>query len=185
MSMKPAAGRDISSSCPGVAKGLATIAMDRNDITEAALTKLVDNFYERVRLDPMLGPIFDGAVEDWPEHLAKLQSFWSSVMLTSGRYKGQPMPAHLKLGDAVNPAAFERWLAIWGETTASLFPAEAAAALQDKAARIAESLMLGIEFHRARADGRDPMLRTAPPAPAPLCRHEELAERENAARRKG
>ena len=65
-------------------------------IREEELTPLVEEFYARVRADPALGPIFNDAIDDWPEHLGKLTAFWSSVMLTSGRYKGQPVPAHLK-----------------------------------------------------------------------------------------
>ena len=115
-------------------------------ITEEALGRLVGRFYAKVRRDPLLGPVFDSAVEDWPEHLERLQAFWSSIMLTSGRYKGRPLPAHLKHGDSMTSERFERWLALWKETTAELFPAEAAAALQLKAGRIAESLSLGIRF---------------------------------------
>ena len=59
-------------------------------IDEAGLERLVHPFYARVREDAELGPIFNGAIADWPEHLARLTAFWSSVMLTSGRYKGQP-----------------------------------------------------------------------------------------------
>ena len=51
----------------------------------------------------MLGPIFNNAIADWPEHLEKLTAFWSSVMLTSGRYKGNPMAAHLKHREAIRP----------------------------------------------------------------------------------
>ena len=116
-------------------------------ITEGILKQLVDTFYDRVRRDPLIGPVFDGAIEDWPEHLDKLQSFWSSVMLTSGRYKGRPLPAHIKHGAAISPASFERWLALWRETTDELVDRESAAALQEKAGRIAESLMMGISFH--------------------------------------
>jgi hemoglobin len=115
-------------------------------ITEDALGRLVGRFYAKVRLDTLLGPVFDSAVEDWPEHLERLQAFWSSIMLTSGRYKGRPLPAHLKHADAMTPERFERWLALWEETTAELFPADAAAALQLKASRIAESLSPGIRF---------------------------------------
>ena len=115
-------------------------------ITEEALGRLVERFYAKVRRDALLGPVFDSAVEDWPEHLERLQAFWSSVMLTSGRYKGRPLPAHLKMGEAMTAERFGRWLALWEETTAELFPAEAAAALQLKAGRIAESLSLGIRF---------------------------------------
>ena len=117
-------------------------------ITEETLKLLVDTFYARVREDDLIGPVFNGAIDDWPGHLERLQAFWSSVMLTSGRYKGRPLPAHIKHGDAINPAAFERWLGLWRETTSELFDADVAAALQEKAERIAESLSLGIAYHR-------------------------------------
>ena len=120
----------------------------RSPITEESLKLLVDTFYARVRQDELIGPVFNGAIDDWPEHLERLQAFWSSVMLTSGRYKGRPLPAHIKHGDAINPAAFERWLGLWRETTSELFDADVAAALQEKAERIAESLSLGIAYHR-------------------------------------
>ena len=50
-------------------------------ISEEALGQLVQRFYARVRQDPLIGPVFNDAISDWPEHLQKLQAFWSSVML--------------------------------------------------------------------------------------------------------
>lgn len=119
-------------------------------ITEESLAELVPAFYARVREDELIGPLFNAAVDDWDEHLGKLTAFWSSVMLTSGRYKGSPMVAHLRHVDAIKPVMFERWLEIWAETTRDLMPPEAAAALQGKAGRIAESLQLGLNFHANR-----------------------------------
>jgi hemoglobin len=126
------------------------ISMSDNAITEERLRALIPLFYERVRRDPLIGPVFERAIQDWPEHLDRLADFWSSVMLTSGRYKGRPLPAHVRHGDAITPDAFVRWLALWRETTDEVMPAPAAAAMQEKAARIAESLSLGIEFARGR-----------------------------------
>jgi hemoglobin len=120
-------------------------------MTELQLTELVHNFYGRVREDETLGPVFSDAIADWPHHLGKMVDFWSSVMLTSGRYKGRPLPAHIKHSDRIPSAAFDCWLALWTQTTNELFEPEPAAALQDKAERIAESLQLGIAF--ARGDG--------------------------------
>jgi hemoglobin len=120
-------------------------------ITEEALGMVVERFYSRIRLDPLLGPIFNDAVHDWAEHLGRLTDFWSSVMLTSRRYKGRPLPAHLKHADAITPEAFERWLGLWQAATNELLPPDAAAALQVKAARIAESLSLGILYARKAA----------------------------------
>ena len=119
-------------------------------ITEESLAELVPAFYARVREDELIGPLFNSAIHDWDEHLGKLTAFWSSVMLTSGRYKGSPMMAHLLHVDAIKPAMFESWLEIWAETTADLMPPEAAIAMQAKANRIAESLQLGLSFHAQR-----------------------------------
>ena len=116
------------------------------EIDEAGLERLIPLFYARVREDSLLGPVFNDAIEDWPGHLERLVAFWSSVMLTSGRYKGNPMMAHLKHKPHLTPTMFERWLALWAEVTAEAMPPAAAAALQAKAARIAESLQLALFF---------------------------------------
>jgi hemoglobin len=130
--------------------------MKQPSITEESLKVLVDTFYGRVRQDPLLGPVFNGAIDDWPGHLHKLQAFWSSIMLTTGRYKGRPLPAHIKHAEIISPAMFRRWLALWQETTAEILPASAATAMQEKAARIAESLSLGIQFSRDPSMGMPP-----------------------------
>lgn len=88
-------------------------------IDEDALAALVDRFYAQARTDPQLAPVFEGAVQDWPPHLARIADFWSSVMLGSGRYKGNPFAAHVKL--PIQPDMFEAWLALWGETVGELF----------------------------------------------------------------
>lgn len=124
--------------------------VDAAGMTEDQLRALVDRFYARVREDEELGPVFNGEIENWPAHLEKLAGFWSSVMLTTGRYKGSPMAAHLKHRARITPALFERWLALWNETTAEVMPSGAANALQAKAARIAESLQLALFFKLGR-----------------------------------
>jgi hemoglobin len=126
------------------------LAMPIDGIDEDGLRTLIELFYARVRRDPLIGPVFNGAIQDWPDHLDRLQAFWSSVMLTSGRYKGRPLPAHIKHADAITSQSFERWLSLWRRTTDELMPPAAAAALQEKAARIAESLSLGIDFASGR-----------------------------------
>lgn len=124
-------------------------------VTEEGLNRLVTRFYARVRTDEILGPVFNDAVDDWPEHLEKLTAFWSSVMLTSGRYKGTPMAAHLKHRARLTPAMFERWLALWREATAAEMP-DAAPLLQARAARIAQSFQLVLQLDPTSA-GRCPV----------------------------
>ena len=115
-------------------------------ITEQQFEQLVDRFYAKVREDEVLGPVFNAAVQDWPEHLEKLTAFWSSVMLTTGRYKGNPMVAHLKHKSVIEPAMFDRWLQLWRETASEVLDGADAAAVAAKAERIAESLQLGMFF---------------------------------------
>src|SRR3546814_11139195 len=64
----------------------------------------------------------------------------------TGRYKGNPMMMHLKHRARITPELFDRWLALWAETTDELMPPDIAAALQAKAGRISESLQLGMFF---------------------------------------
>ena len=124
-----------------------------DNITELAIAALVERFYSKARRDPMIGPVFIAAVADWDAHLNTLRDFWSSVMLTTGRYKGNPMAAHVK--HPIEPAFFDRWLALWRETAAELFAPPIADRFRDKAERIAESLKLALFFRpgasRARA----------------------------------
>lgn len=119
-------------------------------LTEDHIARLVPAFYARVRHDAVLGPIFNGAIEDWPQHLEKLTAFWSSIMLTSGRYKGQPMIAHVRHERHMTPENFGRWLALWKQTSDELLAPELTAAFQERADRIAESLQLGVQFYRER-----------------------------------
>jgi hemoglobin len=116
-------------------------------VTSQQLAVLVDRFYAKVRADEFIGVVFNAAVADWPEHLEKLARFWSSVMLSTGAYKGDPMAAHTKHAAAIKPEMFDRWLALWADTTAEVCDAATASALQAKAHNIARSLKMGLEFH--------------------------------------
>lgn len=115
-------------------------------MTEAEIARLVDRFYARVRSDPAIGPLFNRHVEDWPEHLERLGAFWSSIMLGSGRYKGSPMAAHLRHASEIAPGMFDRWLELWKEAALETLDGPGAAAVTEKAGRIAESLKLGLFF---------------------------------------
>jgi hemoglobin len=122
-----------------------TEKLDR--ISEEGIRRLVDAFYAKVRCDPELAPIFMRAIPgDWQPHLTRMYAFWSSVMLTTGRYKGNPVVKHLVI-PGIRPHLFERWLALFHETCGELFDDGVGEQFRVKAARIAESLMLAL-FYR-------------------------------------
>ena len=116
-------------------------------IDEAMIGELVDRFYDAVRRDESLGPVFNARVENWDDHLTKLRAFWSSVVLMTGRYKGRPMPVHAAISE-ISDAHFERWLSLFAETAKIVCPPAAAALFVDKSLRIGDSLRLGIAASR-------------------------------------
>lgn len=113
-------------------------------VDEDSLARLVDRFYAAVRSDALIGPVFNDAIDDWPYHLDKLTAFWSSLMLTTGRYKGTPMAAHFKHRARITPAMFDRWLVLWRAATEAEMPPAAARSMQAKAERIAENFKLAL-----------------------------------------
>lgn len=116
------------------------------EISEEMVKTLVHAFYAKIREDVFLGPIFLRVIGDnWTSHLAKMCDFWSSVMLMSGRYKGNPMVAHIRL-KMVRPEHFERWLGLFQETAQEVCPPDIAALFCTRAETIARSLQLGMFF---------------------------------------
>ncbi|QUD89390.1 group III truncated hemoglobin [Phenylobacterium montanum] len=128
---------------PGVAAG----------VTDEMIHDLVHAFYAQVRRDPALGPIFNRVIGDgWDPHLARMCDFWSSVLLMSGRFKGQPMVAHTRIA-GIRGTHFARWLHLFQQTAEALWPPEAAALAVAKSQMIAESLQLGIAASRGELPG--------------------------------
>ena len=125
-------------------------------VDEETIGRLVDEFYVRIRHDPVLGPVFEAAIaaEAWLKHLATMRDFWSSVMLTSGRYKGNPLAVHSQV-EGLGPELFEPWLVLFAQTADELFEEEFAVIFREKAGRIAQSIRIGLfyrpEFDRPRA----------------------------------
>ena len=117
------------------------------EVTESAIKRLVDQFYARVRRHPVLGPVFDAAIPEpaWPPHLEKMYAFWSSVMLTSGRYRGNPVAVHRDVA-GITPPLFATWLELFEATATDMFAPEPAARFVRAAQRIAESLKLALFF---------------------------------------
>ena len=69
-------------------------------ITEQSIRMPVDRFYQKVRAHDQLGPVFESAPErQMPNGTPRERkyAFWSSIMLASGRYHGNPMQKHKDL----------------------------------------------------------------------------------------
>ncbi len=114
-------------------------------MNETQIGELVDRFYDKVRQDEMLGPIFAEAIGDqWNSHLTTMRTFWSSVMLGSAGYKGNPMAVHLRLPN-LTLRHFERWLSLWRKTAAEVCGGESAIFVEraEAIARRLSSVVIG------------------------------------------
>ena len=108
-------------------------------VDESTIRSLVDGFYEEIRADATLGPIFARHVADWTAHLPKMYDFWSTVILHTGRYSGRPIIAHAQLPDLTHEH-FARWLELWRAAVARFVPAPARSAFVIAAERMARSM---------------------------------------------
>lgn len=110
--------------------------------THDQIAALVDRFYDRIQVHPTLGPVFNAAVDDWDEHKRLLTSFWTSVVLRAGTYRGNPMSAHR--AHPITTEHFVEWLELWRATADEMLAPEQAALLHEYAGRIGRSLRYGL-----------------------------------------
>lgn len=116
------------------------------------IDRIVDAFYGKIREDEILGPIFATHITDWPIHLARMKTFWRSVLHQSGEFSGNPMQKHIAL-PGLEFSHFARWLDLFYETLREdgACP-EARRVIADKARMIADSLLTGITLRRNGLD---------------------------------
>jgi len=103
------------------------------------IVQLVDRFYDKVRRDELIGPVFnDVAKVDWSTHLPKLYAFWQTVLFGNGGFRGNPLGVHFRLVQETDMEwpRFERWLALFHETVDELFEGPKAGHIK----RIAEDM---------------------------------------------
>src|SRR5437773_11670537 len=107
-----------------------TIAMEldvnpsRFDITDRRdVAYLVNVFYDRVRDDDLLGPIFDDIAHvDWATHLPRLYDFWESVLFARATFKGARLVVHRAVARLapLTASAFDRWIPLLHASVVSL-----------------------------------------------------------------
>jgi hemoglobin len=129
----------------------AETAMDQVPEQRAAIERMVRRFYERGLADPVLGPIFRGAIHDWDSHIRLVADFWSSMLHGTQRYQGNVFGVHTPL--KFEPEAFEHWIATFtSAANEALTPADAEQAIRI-ARHMVQSFKVGL-FPFTGADGR-------------------------------
>ncbi|GHE52658.1 MAG: group III truncated hemoglobin [Bacteroidota bacterium] len=110
---------------------------------------LVDSFYEKVRKDTLLGPIFNRQIEDrWPQHLERMYTFWQTVLLQEHTYHGSPFAPHMRL--PIGEPHFTRWLQLFYKTIDENFEGSKAEEAKWRAQKMAEMFVVKIDYYQTR-----------------------------------
>jgi hemoglobin len=105
---------------------------------------LVDTFYEKVRNDDLLSPVFNEIIKDnWEHHLEKMYRFWQTQLLEEHTYQGNPLALHINL--PISKKHFERWIMLFRQTLEELFIGEKATLADVKATQITVIFLSKIE----------------------------------------
>ncbi|HJP61834.1 MAG TPA: group III truncated hemoglobin, partial [Mucilaginibacter sp.] len=74
----------------------------------------VDEFYNKVREDDLIGPVFSATITDWQPHLDKMYAFWNAALFGVAGFKGNPFARHAPL--PIAQQHFDRWLELFAAT---------------------------------------------------------------------
>ncbi|MFK7903221.1 MAG: group III truncated hemoglobin [Nitratireductor sp.] len=111
-------------------------------IDEEQIGIFVEDFYLHIAKNERLGPIFINRNNgEWAEHLATMKLFWSSVLLKTGKYKGNPVAKHNSIKE-LQSNDFMVWMQLFEHSAQKTFTPEAAPLVVLVAKNIANSLWL-------------------------------------------
>ena len=118
----------------------------KKDISDIEDIKLMVNaFYDQIRENEVLGPIFNGIIQDrWSQHLEKMYTFWQTILLEEHTYFGSPFPPHAKL--PVDVSHFEQWLQLFNQNMDNLFEGTKAEEAKWRAAKMAQMFQIKIDY---------------------------------------
>lgn len=128
--------------------------MQKDIETTADIQLLVDNFYEKVKVDETIGYIFTDVVKvNWEKHLPVMYRFWENTLFYTGTYEGNPMELHKHLHRIMPLTAehFKQWILLFNTTVDELFNGKNAALAKKRAYSIATIMQLKIvEEHSSK-----------------------------------
>jgi hemoglobin len=114
-----------------------------HDVTEESIHLLVDTFYDSVRKDNVLGPVFEKVLAGrWATHMPRMYDFWSKILLRTRRFHGDVYVKHMALA-GITEEHFVHWLTLFKRAVTDIYHEETANKIFKIADSIAESLQLG------------------------------------------
>ncbi len=105
--------------------------------TQENIQLMVDSFYDNVRQDDILEPVFTEFIDDWDAHLPIMYRFWEKLLFGKDSYRSNPFQKHLNL--PVSAKHFARWVELFTQTIDKNFFGPKANEAKRLAANIANS----------------------------------------------
>lgn len=140
---------------PNTPSDSESILVNKVLFTHKDIYSVVDDFYTRIQLDPLLQIPFR-SVEDWPEHIERLTHFWWI------RFGGKPYlfseynPVAKHFFAGFNQELLTRWLALFNDTLKSHLNVDQIRIWKLVSEKIGESLSLKNEAFKADYEKRIP-----------------------------
>lgn len=120
-------------------------ADNKSDITGSEdIVLMVNAFYDKIRQDELLGPIFDDiAGVNWDIHLPRMYGFWEAVLLSKAGYKGNPVKKHVDLTAKVTLESrhFDRWIHLFNENVDAYFAGPGAEYAKERAGIMSQIML--------------------------------------------
>lgn len=117
----------------------------------------VNEFYQKVRIDMLLGPVFAAIIVDdnWEPHLNRMYSFWNTVLFGEKDYSGNPFSKHANL--PITGTHFQRWIDILHETVNENFEGDKADEIKMRAEKMRIMFESKLEYIRAHSEYKNIM----------------------------
>ena len=118
-----------------------------NTITQENIKTLMDTFYDAIRKDKDLGPIFHASIGTdaiaWENHKEKIARFWRQMILGENVFNGQPLKKHIELPPFPREF-FDQWLKLFSVSLSQIYIPEVANEFLSKAQMIAQRFQIAM-----------------------------------------
>lgn len=121
--------------------------MKKDIVIRADIEKLVNAFYDRVKTDDLIGPIFTDVVKvHWEKHLPVMYQFWENVLFFTGGYEGNPIEIHKHINRVIplQAAHFARWNELFSATVDAMFTGPKASLAKQRAFSISTVMQIKV-----------------------------------------
>jgi hemoglobin len=120
----------------------------KNDIRNREdIAALVNAFYDKVKVNPVIGHFFSEVVNvNWEKHLPVMYDFWEGIVFGSPGYSGNPINVHKGVHalHAFTKTDFEEWLKLFYQTVDEMYSGEKAELIKQRATSIATVMQLKV-----------------------------------------